>query len=97
MPLMHCVSVGVLSPGDVVNGERGRYRVIRLLGEGGMSRVWLAEDLSSGRYVVIKEPRIEENAGVNIRGVVREVEVLKRLMGIGGSRESEPAKHGEGH
>ena len=36
----------------------GKYRVIRLVGEGAMARVWLAEELTfGGRQVAIKEPR----------------------------------------
>jgi serine/threonine protein kinase len=73
--------MGVLAPNSVVYGENGgRYRVVRLLGEGGMSRVWLAEDLRDGKYVVIKEPITEENADVNVRGLNKEVEILHRLM-----------------
>ena len=37
----------------------GKYRIIRLLGEGGMARVWLAEELFSGRQVALKEPKRE--------------------------------------
>jgi serine/threonine protein kinase len=32
----------------------GRYRVLRLLGEGGMARVFVAEDTTVGRHVAIK-------------------------------------------
>jgi len=73
--------MGVLAPNSVVYGENGgRYRVVRLLGEGGMSRVWLAEDLRDGKRVVIKEPITEEKADVNIRGLNKEVKILHRLM-----------------
>ena len=35
----------------------GKYRILRLIGEGGMARVWLAEELVFGnRPVAIKEP-----------------------------------------
>jgi len=79
--VIYQASMGVLAPNSVVYGEDGgRYRVVRLLDEGGMSRVWLAEDLRDGKYVVIKEPITEENADVNVRGLNKEVEILRRLM-----------------
>ena len=35
----------------------GKYRLLRPIGEGGMARVWLAEELTFGnRQVAIKEP-----------------------------------------
>ena len=79
--IIYQAGMGVLTPNSVVYGEDGgRYRVVRLLGEGGMSRVWLAEDLRDGKYVVIKEPITEGNADVNVRGLNKEVEILHRLM-----------------
>ncbi len=36
----------------------GKYHILRLIGEGGMARVWLAEEMTfGGRRVAIKEPR----------------------------------------
>jgi len=34
----------------------GKYRILRLIGEGGMARVWLAEEVHFARQVAIKEP-----------------------------------------
>ncbi|MDH7488024.1 MAG: serine/threonine-protein kinase [Anaerolineae bacterium] len=34
----------------------GKYEIIRLLGEGGQSRVWLAQEVKRGLEVAIKEP-----------------------------------------
>ncbi|HYH98663.1 protein kinase domain-containing protein [Hyalangium sp.] len=46
-----------LEPGTLV---RGRYRIERVLGEGGMGRIWLAEDLQELRQVALKEMQVPE-------------------------------------
>jgi len=46
-----------LVPGTLV---RGRYRIERVLGEGGMGRIWLAEDLQELRPVALKEMQVPE-------------------------------------
>jgi WD40 repeat protein/tRNA A-37 threonylcarbamoyl transferase component Bud32 len=44
-----------ITPGETI---LNKYRVIKLIGEGGMARVWLAEETTfAGRLVAIKEPR----------------------------------------
>ncbi|MFL5345990.1 MAG: ATP-binding protein [Hyalangium sp.] len=46
-----------LEPATLV---RGRYRIERVLGEGGMGRIWLAEDLQELRPVALKEMQVPE-------------------------------------
>ena len=41
---------------DLQRRLTGRYRIDRELGGGGMSRVFLAEELALGRRVVLKLP-----------------------------------------
>lgn len=45
-----------LQPGQTI--LNGKYHILKLIGEGGMARVWLAEELTFGnRSVALKEPR----------------------------------------
>lgn len=56
------------------------YRVERELGGGGMSRVFVARDLSLDRDVVVKVLPGESTAGVNADRFRREIQVIARLQ-----------------
>jgi len=56
-----------------------RYRVDRLVGEGGMATVWLAQDLRHNRPVALKLLRPELAQAIGIERFVREIEVAARL------------------
>jgi TolB-like protein/Tfp pilus assembly protein PilF len=58
---------------------RVRYRIDRLLGEGGMALVYLAEDLKHGRPVALKVLRPEVSMAVGTERFLREIEIAARL------------------
>ncbi len=64
-----------------------KYRVVKLLGEGGMARVWLAEELTFGkRLVALKEPRpnpLSDDAAEIALRYQREVQVCAELEQAG--------------
>ncbi len=65
----------------------GKYRVVRLIGQGGMGRVWLAEETSFGnREVALKEPRADipaAEAEEVLRRYQQEVQVYALLQKVG--------------
>jgi len=58
----------------------GAYRFERELGGGGMARVYLAEERTLGRHVVINVPAAELTEGVSADRFAREVRVAARLQ-----------------
>ena len=56
------------------------YRVDRELGGGGMSRVFVAHDLSLDRHVVVKVLSEEQSAGVSAERFRREIQLIARLQ-----------------
>jgi tetratricopeptide (TPR) repeat protein len=58
----------------------GSHRILRELGGGGMSRVFLAEESRLGRQVVIKVLPPETGAAVNVERFEREIQLAARLQ-----------------
>ena len=58
----------------------GTYRIVKELGGGGMSRVFLAEETRLGRQVVIKVLPPETGAAVNVERFEREIQLAARLQ-----------------
>ena len=61
-------------------GLASSYTLERELGGGGMSRVFLAEEIALGRKVVVKVLPEEIGAGVNVERFKREIQLAARLQ-----------------
>jgi len=57
----------------------GRYRLERVLGQGGMATVYLAHDLRHERPVALKVLRAEQSAALGAERFDREIKLLARL------------------
>jgi ankyrin repeat protein len=73
-------SMGILPAGTIV---QGKFKVLRLIGEGGMNRVYLVEDLQGDKWA-LKETREAEEITSNDREILRqfktEVSILSSFV-----------------
>ena len=69
----------MLRPGDILNNK---YEILTLVGKGGMSKVWLAKDLTLNKEWAVKEIN-KASAGyrntVDETKTLREIEIMKNL------------------
>jgi eukaryotic-like serine/threonine-protein kinase len=70
---------GVVEVAQVKRTLASRYKVERVLGEGGMATVYLAQDLKHHRSVAIKVMRPELSSTLGADRFLREVEIAARL------------------
>ena len=72
-----------ISPGTAgsgLQGQFGRYQIIRALGKGSMGAVYLAQDTQLKRYVAIKTPHFEDDpTGELLKRFYREAEAAATL------------------
>jgi eukaryotic-like serine/threonine-protein kinase len=57
-----------------------RYEIVRLVGEGGMARVYLAQDLRHARQVALKVLRAEIGATLGAERFLREIRIVAGLQ-----------------
>ena len=81
---MRTAPTGELEVAKVRRALADRYQVERVLGEGGMATVYLAEDLKHRRKVAVKVMRPELAATLGADRFLREVEI---------ARTTEPSAH----
>jgi len=60
--------------------EFGRYRVLSLLGQGGMGAVYLAEDTQLSRKIALKLPSFDVSDAKRLERFVREAKASARLQ-----------------
>lgn len=69
----------MLRPGDILNNK---YEILTIIGQGGMSKVWLAKDLNLNKQWAVKEIN-KASAGyrntVDETKTLREIEIMKSL------------------
>ncbi|CAG7849600.1 Serine/threonine-protein kinase 16; AltName: Full=Myristoylated and palmitoylated serine/threonine-protein kinase; Short=MPSK; AltName: Full=Protein kinase PKL12; AltName: Full=TGF-beta-stimulated factor 1; Short=TSF-1; AltName: Full=Tyrosine-protein kinase STK16; AltName: Full=hPSK [Serendipita indica DSM 11827] len=67
----------VCKPSATVKVNGRTYKIVKALGEGGFSFVYLAQDESTGREFALKKIRVHNSEGV--KGAMREIEAYRRF------------------
>ena len=74
----------LLAPETIIPGARGQYKILGLIGRGGMGAVYRAQRMSDGAIWALKEMRPQQDAPPNEveenrRLFVQEAELLESL------------------
>jgi eukaryotic-like serine/threonine-protein kinase len=67
-------------PSSISGALSGHYRLEQKIGAGGMATVYLAEDLRHGRRVVLKVPRPELAAVIDVERFLAEIKLTTNLQ-----------------
>jgi len=84
-PTRHTLGTNVETPAPVshaveLQGQFGRYRIVKKLGQGGMGAVYLAHDTQLDRQVALKVPRFSAGDSDGVERFLREARAAATLQ-----------------
>jgi serine/threonine protein kinase len=83
-----------LSKTSVIEGERGSYRLLQKIFEGGMGIVWEAESTEDKRHLIVKQPHVGEgDRRITFERLVYEAKILRYINDAMNDQASNNSQH----